>query len=84
MYKLEFSTTAQKQFLKLDIEMQIRIKRVLNRIRFKPHIHLKKLKGLQNYSLRVGDYRLIIELIRDKLIVFVIEIDHRKKIYKKK
>ena len=35
------------------------------------------------YRLRVGNYRVILDLQQSKMIIFVIETDHRKKIYKK-
>jgi len=35
------------------------------------------------YRLRVINYRVILDLQQSKMIIFVIETDHRKKIYKK-
>ena len=35
------------------------------------------------YILRVGNYRVILDLQQSKMIIFVIETDHRKRIYKK-
>ena len=35
------------------------------------------------YRLRVGNYRVILDLQQSKMIIFVIETDHRGKIYKK-
>ena len=37
------------------------------------------LKGYRR--LRVGDYRVIYKIIEEKIIVFIIDVDHRKKIY---
>jgi mRNA interferase RelE/StbE len=37
------------------------------------------LKGYRR--LRVGDYRVIYKIIEDKVIVFIVDIDHRKDIY---
>lgn len=37
------------------------------------------LKGLRR--LRVGDYRVIYKIIEDKVLVFIIDVDHRKDIY---
>ena len=34
------------------------------------------------YKLRIGDYRVIIDLEKDKLIVLIIKIGHRKNVYK--
>jgi len=35
------------------------------------------------YRLRVGNYRVILDLQQNKMIIFVVETDHRGKIYKK-
>lgn len=44
--------------------------------------HIKKLKGFQSYyRIRLGDYRIGLKL-EDEILYFV-EIDHRKDIYKK-
>lgn len=42
----------------------------------------KKLKGLYGYRVRVGNYRIIYDIIDNKLIVEVIAIGHRKDIYR--
>lgn len=38
------------------------------------------LKGYRR--LRVGDYRVVYTIIDDKVLVFIIDIDHRKAIYR--
>ena len=35
------------------------------------------------YRLRVGNYRVILDLQQSMMIIFVVETDHREKIYKK-
>ena len=40
-----------------------------------------KLKGQDAYRIRVGDYRIIYEIIDDRLIVDVINLGYRKEIY---
>lgn len=83
MYTIFFSQTAEKQFKKLNKELQKRIKSSLKRIKFRPYPHIKKLVKTPYFSVRVGDYRLILDIQESKLIILVIEIGHRKKIYKK-
>tara|TARA_Y100000310_G_C20475060_1_gene711978 strand:- start:91 stop:339 length:249 start_codon:yes stop_codon:yes gene_type:complete len=82
MYSIEFSKDAEKQFFKLDKGMQERVVSVLERIRVRPHSFVKKLVGNPYFRLRVGKYRAILEIQEDKLIIFVLEIGHRKDIYK--
>jgi mRNA interferase RelE/StbE len=82
MYEVEFSITAEKQLHKLERENQIRIISALERIRIRPYPHVKKLVGSPFFRLRVGDYRVILSIRENKLLIFVIEVGHRKEIYK--
>jgi len=48
--------------------------------------HVKKLKGHQSspvYSLRVGQYRIILAIEGDTMVIIVIEIGNRSAIYRK-
>ena len=83
MYNVEFSKTSERQFYKLEIKIQERIVSGLERCRFRPYVYVKKLVNSPYFSLRVGNYRLILEINKGKLIILVVEIGHRKKIYKK-
>jgi len=83
MYQVEFSKQAESQFSKLPSGLRDRIFNVLDRVKLRPHHFVKKLVGCSYFSLRVGDYRLILDIQQDKLIIFVIELGHRKNIYKR-
>lgn len=82
-YNILFSDFAEKQLLKLPNEIQKRIISTLKRCKIRPYPHVKRLVGSKYYRLRVGDYRIILDIIDDKLIIHVIELGHRKEIYKK-
>jgi len=81
-YEIIFTDTSLKQFKKLQKDVQERIIKVLERIRIRPEVHVRKLVGDPGYRLRVGEYRVIIDIYKDKLVILVIKIGHRKKIYK--
>ncbi|MBD3310841.1 type II toxin-antitoxin system RelE/ParE family toxin [Candidatus Woesearchaeota archaeon] len=81
MYEVIISTRALKQISKLDKDIQERIYKVLERIRTRPEAHVTKLVGDTAYKLRVGDYRLLIDINQQQLIVLVIKAGHRKNIY---
>jgi len=81
-YEIIFTDTSRKQFRKLEKDVQERIVKALERIRIRPEVHVKKLVGDPGYRLRVGEYRVIIDIYKDRLIILVIEIGHRKNIYK--
>ena len=51
-----------------------------------PKKHLKQLKGASNpplYSLRSGDYRLVLSIIDDLLVIHVIAVGHRSRVYRR-
>lgn len=82
MYELNYSDLALKQLSKLSKEIRERILKTLERIRIKPYPHIAKLVGCPYFRLRVGDYRVILDIKEDKLIILVLEMDHRKRVYK--
>lgn len=82
-YRIVFSDFADKQLDKLPEEIQKRIVSTLRRCKIRPYPHVKKLVGSKYFRLRVGDYRIILEIIDNILIIHVIELGHRKNIYKK-
>jgi mRNA interferase RelE/StbE len=45
-------------------------------------IGYKKLRGRNAYRIRTGDYRIIYEIIDNKLIINIVTIGHRKDIYR--
>ena len=82
MFEIEFSMSAEKQLSKLEKQIQIRIISTLERIRIRPYPYVKRLIGSAYFRLRVGDYRVILDIIEDRLIIYVIELGHRSEIYK--
>ena len=81
-YEIVFTDTSRKQFKKLEKDIQERIIKALERIRIRPEVHVKKLVGDLGYRLRAGEYRIILDIEKEKLIILVIKIGHRKNIYK--
>ncbi len=82
MYSVEFSETAEKQLYKLERFVQKRIINVLERIRIRPFHFIKRKQGTPYHILRVGDHRVILDIRKERLIIFVVEVSHRKNIYK--
>ncbi|MCL5804823.1 MAG: type II toxin-antitoxin system RelE/ParE family toxin [Candidatus Thermoplasmatota archaeon] len=66
---------------KLDREIGQRIISTLERIRIRPDAYVKKLVGDEGYRLRVGNYRVILDLDKEKLIILVLRIGHRRNVY---
>ncbi len=83
MYSLHYSDLMLKQLKKLPKDIQKRIISTLERCRVRPHYHVKKLVGNPYYRLRVGNYRVIVDIQEGKLTILVIEVGHRRNVYKK-
>ena len=81
MYNLIYSESASKQIKKLDKGVRLRIISSLERIRIRPYPYVKKLVGNSYFSFRVGNYRIILDIKEDKLIILVVEVGHRRNIY---
>ena len=82
MYSIIYSDKVRKQLKKLPQNIQQRIIYTIERCRIRPSSYIKKLVGNPYFSLRVGKYRIIMRIIKNELKIFVIEVGHRKNIYK--
>ncbi len=80
-YQVIFSDLALKQLRKLDKEIGQRIISSLEPIRIRPDAYVKKLVGDDGYKLWVGNYRLILDLDRGKLIILVLRIGRMRNAY---
>ena len=83
LYEIIFSQKAKKQLLKLDKAIQERVISALERIRIRPEAYITKLIGDPGYKIRIGDYRVIIDIDKQNLLILIIKIGHRKNIYEK-
>lgn len=82
-FEVRWTESAFKKLQKLDRLAQRRITSKLEEAATDPFAFSKKLSGVALYSIRVGDYRIVVSIERNKMIVFVIDLGHRSKIYKK-
>ncbi len=82
LYEIIFSQKAKKQLFKLEKVIQERIIAALERIRIRPEVYIVKIIGDPGYKIRVGNYRVIMDIDRTKLLILIIKIGHRRNIYK--
>jgi mRNA interferase RelE/StbE len=87
MYRVRVLAAATKELGKLDKSVA---RRVVERINWLAEnlksVHLKTLTGEFEglFKLRVGDYRVVYELIHSEQMIIVHVIGHRREIYRKK
>jgi mRNA interferase RelE/StbE len=73
-YKVEISKGASKQLKKLSSELQERIQLKIDDLATEPRPNeVKKLKNREyGYRIRVGDYRILYDIIDDILLLTVV------------
>ncbi len=87
-WTIEYAKSAQKNAKRLDPVIRKRIRQFLDErlaTHENPHELGTALKGhaLGGYwRYKVGDYRIICDIQDKRLVVLVVEIDHRKEIYR--
>ncbi len=85
-YKVEYTEKALRSLRKLDKSVLIVIKSWIEKNLVgttDPRIHGKGLISNRSgqWRYRVGNYRILAEIEEDKLVILVIEVGHRSKIY---
>ncbi|WP_405906631.1 MULTISPECIES: type II toxin-antitoxin system RelE/ParE family toxin [unclassified Streptomyces] len=86
-YALEFTAAARRQLRTIDQTTALRILHALSRIGDDPYrddADVKKLSGHDDlYRLRIGTYRIAYTIDDGKLIILVVEVGHRRDIYRR-
>ncbi len=82
MYPVIWSPEAKTNLISLEREMVKRIITKTEEIKYSPYHFLDHLTDVGLWKLRVGDYRVLIEIDEKKKELHVLKIGHRKNIYK--
>lgn len=87
MYRIRIMEAATRDLVRLDKPVSQRIvKRIewlgANLESIKPEVLAGNLAGL--YKLRVGDYRVIYEILHDERAIMIHKVGHRREIYRKR
>lgn len=82
-YDVRWTDLSLRQLGKLDKELSKRIVEKILSASERPLAFVKRLTGLNLYSLRIGDYRAILSIENKLMIIFVLEVGHRSKVYQK-
>jgi len=87
MYQLHYSPGALHHLKHIPKEDSIQILSALKNLAHDPEPTrlVKKLKGRSNspfYSLRTGNYRAILAIEKNVMVIFVFALDHRSTVYR--
>ena len=85
MYHIYYSKEATKSLLRMPRNTAKLIREKLEMIAADPyadHPNAKKLQGRDGYRLRVGDWRIIYKIQSEQLMIMVLKVASRGKVYK--
>jgi len=80
-YEVKIKTKALKQLKKLPKDISERVLKKIIFIKDTPQSFMKKLESKDIWSLRVGDYRALIDIYEEKRTIELIKVGHRKEVY---
>ena len=83
-YRVEFARSAIKDLEALPREARERIAEMIDALAADPRPPgVAKMQGeAATYRIRIGAYRVLDEVLDDRLIVFVVRVGHRKDVYR--
>jgi mRNA interferase RelE/StbE len=83
-YRIEIKASASKELNKLSQQMIPEIVAAIEKLAEDPYPQgVKKLKGFdQIYRIRVGEYRVVYNILKSRLIIEIIRVRHRKDAYR--
>ena len=84
MYKVEFLSSAAKEFRSLDGGIKRRIISIVDKlIENRRPEGVRKLHGYKNlYRIRVGSYRVVYEIDDEARLIRVTRVRHRREVYR--
>jgi mRNA interferase RelE/StbE len=85
VYKIIYTAQAAKTMLKIPRETARLIREKVELVARDPFSSIpnsKKLQGRSGYCLRVGDWRIIYEINKDKVVIIVLKVATRGEVYK--
>jgi mRNA interferase RelE/StbE len=83
-YTIELSRVALKTMSKLPRRELVRIQARIDSLSSDPRpSDIKKVQGDSNlYRIRSGNYRVLYRIYDDQILILIVDVDHRKDIYK--
>lgn len=80
-FEVVWSQSAIKQLKKLDRSVAKRIVDSVDKLHLDPHRVISRIVNSPYFRLRVGDYRVLVDIQRKELRVLVLKVGHRKSVY---
>lgn len=82
-YRIEFAPKARKALDALDGTVRKRVDAAIVKLGLDPFPSgAKALQGVGGYRVRVGDYRILYKVELGRLLVLVVDVGHRREVYR--
>lgn len=83
-YEIEISRTAEKQLRNLSERDQLRVVRAALALAEEPYPRgTRKLSGYDDvFRIRVGRFRVLYSVVKNRLVILILKIGHRKDVYR--
>ncbi len=81
-FRVEFADLAAERFKKIPQKVQDQVARNLRQVAENPRRHLVRIMGVDAFRVRVGDYRVILDVKWPEEILHILTIGHRSKVYR--
>lgn len=83
-YRVELAPPAERTIDRLDPTIRKRILRSLLKLEADPYATgaVKLAGAAQLYRVRVGDGRIVYDVLEDRLVVLVVKVGHRREVYR--
>ena len=80
-YQVKFTEATIRLLEKMEKSDVRRVLEKINLLVPNPFHYIKRLKGVPLYSLRIGKYRVLMSIEKEKLVILVVDIGKRENVY---
>ena len=82
-FSIELKSSARKSLEKLGVKDRLRVYAAIELLSENPHPPFSvRIKGSEFLRVRVGDYRILYSINTGRLVILIIDIGHRREIYR--
>ena len=82
-YRIVWSIQASKQLKSLDRSIAKRIHEKVGQLHQNTERYVEKLVRYPYYRLRIGDYRVILDIQKEMVRIMILKVGHRSNVYEK-